>query len=418
MATFPTATACSTDAELLQRFVNQHDELAFAVIVERHSAMVWAICKGILRNHHAAEDAFQATFLVLARRGRTIVPRERLANWLFGVARKTALKARSLGVIRRLREVSTDEVPEPAADDSKPNEELRELIDREIASLPEKYRSVILLCDIEGKTRKEAARELGAPEGSIAGWQSRGREVLAKRLVRQGIVVTSVTLVALLAKAAEAFAVTTISSQALASAKGCGVAGAVISSTISLLSEMVINMLFWAKIKSITVIGVTVLFGAGLAGWMTHSMAQGQKAKSAGEIWREAEKLELAEMEGVWELVQQSINGKPSEAKFKVYRLTISTDHTARVEHQLEGDDETVKPTDAVLSLSINPAKKVKEINLYRENVLVQAIYRRDGNRLTIAHFGISEVDRPKAFNFEDAGGDFMPLITWELRKK
>ena len=415
MATLPSATASSTDAELLQRFVNKHDDLAFAIIVERHSAMVWAVCKGILRNHHAAEDAFQATFLVLARRGQTIVPRERLASWLFGVARKTAIKARSLGAIRRSREVSTEGVSEPAASDSKPDEELRELIDREIASLPEKYRSVILLCDIKGKTRKEAALELGAPEGSIAGWQSRGRELLTKRLVRRGIVVTSITLVSLLIKAGEAFAVTTISSQTLSSAKGCGVGRSAISSTVSLLSEKVISLLFWTKIKSLAVVGVTVLFAVGLAGWMNHSMAQGQKAKSAGEIWREAEKSELADLAGVWELVQQSINGNPSEAKFKVYRLIISTDHTAWVEHQIEGDDET---TDPVLSLSINPAKKVREINLYRENVLIQAIYRRDGNRLTIAHFGISEVDRPKAFNFEDAGGDFMPLITWELKKK
>src|SRR5436190_2239666 len=103
-----------TDGELLEGFVSRRDEAALAALVRRHGPMVWGVCRRILRNHHDAEDAFQATFLVLARKAGTVVPREMVANWLYGVACQTAMKARATAARRKGREKQVTHLPEPA----------------------------------------------------------------------------------------------------------------------------------------------------------------------------------------------------------------------------------------------------------------------------------------------------------------
>src|SRR5207302_7581579 len=106
--------AAATDGQLLEFFIAHKDDAAFEALVRRHGAMVWGVCRRILRNHHDAEDAFQATFLVLVRKAASIVPRERVANWLYGVAHQTALKARATAARRKERERQVTAVPEPA----------------------------------------------------------------------------------------------------------------------------------------------------------------------------------------------------------------------------------------------------------------------------------------------------------------
>src|SRR5262245_59467150 len=163
-----------TDAELLGRFLDRRDEAAFALLVRRHGPMVYGVCRRLLPTDQDAEDAFQATFLVLARKARAAAPRE-VGNWLFGVARRAALLSRR-SIARRRERVG--DVPERPAT---PRDELRAVLDEELSRLPDTYRTVIVLCDLEGRTRREAAAMLGWPEGTVAGRLARARELLARR---------------------------------------------------------------------------------------------------------------------------------------------------------------------------------------------------------------------------------------------
>jgi RNA polymerase sigma factor (sigma-70 family) len=189
--------AALTDGQLLGRFLAQRDEAAFAALLRRHGPLVWGVCRRALADHQDAEDAFQATFLVLARKAASIASHELLANWLYGVARRTALKARAAAARRQARERPVAEVPEPAAPEPGPWRELLPLLDQEISRLPDRYRAPVVLCDLEGKTRREAARELGVPEGTVGGRLARARALLAKRLRLPELVLSGGALAAL-----------------------------------------------------------------------------------------------------------------------------------------------------------------------------------------------------------------------------
>src|SRR6516164_1569915 len=149
-----------TDERLLEDYISHRDNVAFAALVRRHGPMVWGVCRRVLRNHHDAEDAFQATFLVLVRKAASISSRELLANWLYGVAHQTALKASAAAGKRKGREGQVIDMPEPAVTDQDQWRDLQSLLDEELSRLPGHYRGVIVLCDLEGKTRKEAAGHL------------------------------------------------------------------------------------------------------------------------------------------------------------------------------------------------------------------------------------------------------------------
>jgi RNA polymerase sigma factor (sigma-70 family) len=176
-----------SDGELLECFITERDDAAFAALVRRHGPMVWGVCRRILSSHHDAEDAFQITFLVLVRKATSVVPREKLANWLYGVAHQTARNTRAAAARRRLRERQVVEMPEPAAPDQDLWRDLKAVLDQELSRLPSKYRAAIVLCDLEGKTRRDVARQLGVPEGTLSGRLTRGRALLAKRLARHGV---------------------------------------------------------------------------------------------------------------------------------------------------------------------------------------------------------------------------------------
>src|SRR5262249_28273585 len=149
---------------------------------------------------HDAEDAFQATFLVLVRKAASIASRDLLANWLYGVAHQTALKARSVAARRRERERQGTDMPETATADESLWHHLLPMLDQELSRLPEKYRTAIVLCDLEDRTRKEAALQLGLPEGTVASRLSRARVMLAKRLARHGLAVSGGALAAVLSQ--------------------------------------------------------------------------------------------------------------------------------------------------------------------------------------------------------------------------
>src|SRR5262249_6980489 len=149
-------------------FIERHDEAALAALVKRHGPMVWGVCRRLL-NHHDAEDAFQATFLVLVRKAASVVPRGMVGNWLYGVAHQTALQARRTAARRKAKEVQVTEMPDTQAAPPDQWLDVQPLLDQELSRLPNYYRAVIVLCDLEGRTRREVARQLGVPEGTVAG---------------------------------------------------------------------------------------------------------------------------------------------------------------------------------------------------------------------------------------------------------
>lgn len=176
-----------SDEELLQKFVSTRDERAFEALVRRHGPMVHGVCRRVLHDAHAADDAFQATFLLLARKCHSIRAPELLANWLFGVAHRTAIKARENAARRRVYERQAAKLASHQPHDELVSNELASVVDEEINRLPMKYRAPLVLCYFEGVTNARAAQLLGWPEGSISGRLAKARELLRTRLKRRGV---------------------------------------------------------------------------------------------------------------------------------------------------------------------------------------------------------------------------------------
>ncbi len=182
-----------TDRELLSAFADTRDDRAFHRLVDRHGQMVLGVCKRVTGDHHAAEDAFQATFLVLARKAADGDWQESVANWLHGVAYRTALRARA-EVVRGRRDAEAPGRSTTPPSDAAGWSELRGIIDGEIAKLPENLRVPVLLCCLHDQTVEEAAGALGVSPTTLKGRLQQGRELLRKRLVRRGIGVTASVL--------------------------------------------------------------------------------------------------------------------------------------------------------------------------------------------------------------------------------
>jgi RNA polymerase sigma factor (sigma-70 family) len=191
----------TADGRLLERFVGQRDEAAFTALLGRHGAMVLGVCRRLLREHDA-EDAFQATFLILARRAHTLKRRASVGAWLYRVAYHVALRCRQGEARRQALQPPTlpMALPDPAAEASRG--ELRALLDEELQRLPEKYRAPLVLCYLEGATYTEAARALGWAEGTVSGRLARARGLLRRRLERRGLAVGEAALLTALGEGA------------------------------------------------------------------------------------------------------------------------------------------------------------------------------------------------------------------------
>jgi RND family efflux transporter MFP subunit len=284
--------ASLSDGQLLDHFIEHKDEAAFALLIRRHGAMVWGVCRRALARHHDAEDAFQATFLVLARKAASVRPREMVANWLYGVAHRTALKARATDAKRRTREKQVMTMPEPEAapQDSWPN--LETLIDQELAGLPDKYRVAVVLCDLEGKIGKDAARQLNIPEGTLASRLRTGRGMLAKRLSRHGLVLSGGALETALSQNASACAPAALAAATVKAATmvaaGQTVTTAIVSAKVAALAEGVVKAMLLSKLKLATAMLVVFALTLGAGGFGRHlfrgaplATAQGQEKKEA-----------------------------------------------------------------------------------------------------------------------------------------
>src|SRR5262249_1044642 len=232
------------DGDLVKRYARQRHDAAFEALVRRHGPMVMGVCRRVLHDTHAAEDAFQATFLLLARKACTLRSPSTVGNWLYGVAYRTALEAKRANAKRRAKEASVVRRNETCADSWT---ELRTVLDEELDHLPEKYRAVVVLCDLEGKTRKEAAQHLGWPEGTVASRLATARTILAKRLVRHGLAVSGGALAMVVSQNASACVPPAVVSSTVkaASLVTAGKAGAAaITPTVAALMEGVMKAMW------------------------------------------------------------------------------------------------------------------------------------------------------------------------------
>jgi RNA polymerase sigma factor (sigma-70 family) len=250
-----------TDGQLLGRFVATFDQAAFAELVRRHGSMVLGVCRRVLGDYHDTEDAFQATFLVLARRASSVLKRESVSCWLHGVAYHTALRASAAIGRRRARERQVENMRHPEVMPGETKDWLP-LLDRELNLLPEKYRAAIVLCDLEGRLRREAARLLGITEGTLSSRLARGRSLLARRLAKCGVALSGSAVAALLAKEASSAQVAmalVMSTAKVAAGQMAGTTPAV------LLMKEVMKAMLLKKLR-LVVGAVMVVFALGAVG--------------------------------------------------------------------------------------------------------------------------------------------------------
>jgi RNA polymerase sigma factor (sigma-70 family) len=389
-----------TDGQLLERYLSRRDQAALGALVQRHGSMVWGVCRRLLRHYQDAEDAFQATFLVLVRKATVIVPREMVGNWLYGVAQQTALKARATSAKRSAREKQVAAMPETETSEPDFESDLPARLDQELSRLPDKYRAPVVLCELEGKTRKEVARQLNVPEGTVASRLARGKALLASRLSHHGGPVTTAALAAVLAQQAAAASVPaavvadTIQTLQQVTAGAAGVA-ATIPARVAALSEGVLKTMLWTKLKSIT----TVLLVVSLAACTCAMMATGQgESQNPGEGQPRARvdndrpvpppirgaDSDQEKLQGKWRVVSGELFGEKLKASAFRHDATeaVFDGHVATlIAADRYAEDSVVKRQGP---FTIDPAKKPKAMNVKFPLYTTSVIYEVQDNRLAI----------------------------------
>jgi RNA polymerase sigma factor (sigma-70 family) len=383
-----------TDGQLLERYVACRDEVAFEALVRRHGPMVLGVCRRLLANPCDAEDAFQATFLVLVRKAPSVLPRDKVANFLYGVANRAAQKARAAALRRRSRERQVQTMPEPATVADGLWHDLLPLLDQELHRLPDKYRLPLVLCDLEGRTRSETARQLGWPEGTVAGRLARGRALLARRLARHGLPMSGGVLAALFAQnaASACVPVTLVASTCKAAAAFAGGAAAagVLSDKIALLTTEVLKVMVRGKLAVMLAGTLVAAVALGLAGVLMQG-AQGERpaappARDKPQRAEDAAARELEAMQGEWKIVGLESNGKKAtadEVKDLRGRWTIEG-------NRILAADRGRKPSEWAEIKRLDPGKNPKHIDLVfldegpnKERRLL-GIYKLEKGRLTL----------------------------------
>jgi RNA polymerase sigma factor (sigma-70 family) len=258
-----------TDSELLERFLAHREEAAFALLMQRHGPMVLGVCQRLLGNSHSAEDAFQATFLILVRQAASIRRAQSVGSWLHGVALRVASKAQA----RRRRERQVKQMPHAEPLDDLTWQELRSVLDEEIGRLPPKYQAPIVLCYLESKSYYHAAQELGWSKSTLAKRLGRARELLRRRLIQRGIALTGGTLAVFLGEKTARATVTallTMNTMRAAASIVAGegpAAGYLSTATAALVNNAFESRLPGTKTKlGLVVMAVLLVAGASLLG--------------------------------------------------------------------------------------------------------------------------------------------------------
>lgn len=241
-----------SDADLLDRFVRMRDEAAFELLLWRHGAMVLAVCRRVLRREADAEDAFQATFLALVRRANTVRRGAAVGAWLYRVAYRVALRARSTSPATSA--TAGPDIAAPSTPDEVAWRDLRPVLDEELRRLPARYHEAVVLCYLEGRTHAEAAREIGCPKGTIAIRLLRARKLLQTRLTRRGVTLAGLLVAATAASRAPA---------ALVRTAVCAASGGAVSGRVASLTNGVLNAMLMTRVKAL---GAVILLTLGALG--------------------------------------------------------------------------------------------------------------------------------------------------------
>jgi RNA polymerase sigma factor (sigma-70 family) len=264
-----------SDQELLAAFARHHDEAAFAALLQRHGRMVLGVCRRALGHHQDAEDACQATFLILARKAGSIRKRESVASWLHGVAYRVAMNLRRRLARRRVQAAGLMDVAQADGTAELTWREVQGVLDEELQRLPERLRVPLLLCYWEGKTRDEAAQELGWTAGTFRGRLDRGRHLLRARLTRRGVTLPAALLAStVLPKAASAalpaaLAIATVKGAVLITA-GRTLSPGIVSAQVAGLIQGVLRTMFLDKVRTLAAAAFVVAVLGGGTGFLAY----------------------------------------------------------------------------------------------------------------------------------------------------
>jgi RNA polymerase sigma factor (sigma-70 family) len=397
-----------TDRHLLERFVAARDESAFAALVRRHGPMVLGVCRRLLPDAHEAEDAFQATFLVLVHKARSIGRPELLGPWLHGVAYRTAARARQAARGRaRRREEAAPPGDDPA--DEVAWRELRQVLDEELGRLAHKYRAPLVLFYLEGKTTEEVARLLGCPKGTVLSRLARGRDRLRYRLARRGVTLAvGLTAGALTAKAVAAEVPAALASgtvQAAALTAAGRAADGAIPATVAALTKGVLRAMLLSKLKVVAAVALTLtVVATGTVVWVRQAPADEPPAAAKGEAPKDGEKIV-----GTWAYASVEVGGrKVPEEDLKEARMVFDAEgkFTANPKgHEMAGTYE------------LDPTKKPREITTKNgEGRTHLGIYKLDGDSLTICMSEEAGAERPTEFATKE--GSKVVLVVLKREKK
>jgi RNA polymerase sigma-70 factor (ECF subfamily) len=311
------------DGDLLEAFLARHEEAAFEALLRRHGPMVLGVCRRVLRHEQDAEDAFQATFLVLARKAASVRPRDMVGPWLYGVAQRTALKARAMSAKRREQERRAEERPRADVGANGASQELLARLDAALGRLPDRYRVPLVLCELEGRSRKEVAGRLHIPEGTLSSRLAYAKKLLARKLSPYGAGALGLAFAHETASAAVSPRLLRKTARAaLQAASGESLTASAVSAQVIALTEGVIKAMLLNKIKGFVAVALVLLVGVGAFG-LTYrpAVAQSEKLRAAPQAGRvspdelEELRLEVAALRKGLEVTRERVKALEGEVQ-------------------------------------------------------------------------------------------------------